>query len=176
MNDDNLDLIKDYARECYRILKQDTALYMFCSSKTIDIFIPILRDVGFTIKNIIVWDKCTRTMGDLTAQFGQSYEFIILCNKGRKCFNGKRLDDIWRFPRVTGSQQVHQNQKPIELIRQCIEKHSDPGDLVFDGFMGSGTTAIAAIETGRHYLGYELDPDYYKVCTRRILDKELEEV
>ena len=64
--------------------------------------------------------------------------------------------------------QVHQNQKPIELIKRCIDKHSNVGDLIFDGFMGSGTTAVAALDLDRKFLGFELDEYYYEVAKKRI--------
>ena len=167
LNDDNEQLIKDYIKECYRILKKDTAMYMFCSSKRIDFFKQESENSGFKVKNIIVWVKNNWTAGDLKAQFGQQYEFILLLNKGRKEFNGTRLTDVWSFDRVVGKEQVHQNQKPVELIEQCILKHSHEGDVIFDGFMGSGTTAIACINTNRNYIGFELDKHYCDIAIER---------
>lgn len=172
LNDDNQQLIKDYIKECFRILKNDSAMYMFCSSKTIDFFKQELEGCGFKIKNIIVWVKNNWTAGDLTGQFGQQYEFLLLVNKGRKIFNGKRLTDVWSFDRVAGKKQLHQNQKPIELIEQCILKHSSEGDVVFDGFMGSGTTAVAAVNINRHYIGFELDTKYFNIMCQRLDEVE----
>lgn len=171
--DDDQELINTYIKECYRIMKNDSACYMFCNSNKVDVFKRQLEKVGFNIKNMIVWVKNNRTAGDLKASYGKQYELILYVNKGRRFINGSRLTDVWEFPRVSGSKQLHQNQKPVELIKQCIEKSSDPGAIVFDGFMGSGTTAIACIDTDRHYIGYELDPEYYKVANNRILDYEL---
>lgn len=171
--DDNPDLIKDYVKECYRILKNDTACYMFCNTNKVDVFKRELESVGFIVKNMIIWVKNNHTAGDLVAQYGKKYEIIFYVNKGRCPIRDGRITDVWEFPKVSSKDQVHQNQKPVELIKQCIEKSSDPGAIVFDGFMGSGTTAIACIDTDRHYIGYELDPEYYKIATDRILDYEL---
>ena len=168
LNDNNKQLIVDYVNECYRILKPNTAMYMFCSSKTIDFFKVTAESAGFKLKNIIVWVKNNWTAGDLTAQFGQQYEPILLLNKGRRTFNGERLTDVWNFPRVAGKSQVHQNQKPVKLIEQCILKHSNEGDVIFDGFLGSGTTALAAVNTNRHYIGFEIDPNYFDIASKRI--------
>lgn len=172
-NDDNPDLVAKYIKECYRILKKNTACYMFTNYKTVDWFKVELEKAGFNLKNIIIWDKERNGMGDLATTFGYSYEILFFVTKGQPKIRGKRIPDVWRFPRVSSKKQLHQNQKPVELIRQCIEKSSDPGALVLDGFMGSGTTAIACLETGRHYIGYELDPEYFKVAQNRILDYEL---
>ena len=172
LNDNNPELIENYIRECYRVLKNDAAMYMFCSSKTADIFKQNCENAGFDVKNIIVWVKNNWTAGDLEAQFGQQYEPMLLLNKGRRKFNGTRVSDVWSFPRVSEQMQLHQNQKPVELIERCILKHSDKGDVVFDGFLGSGTTAIAAINTKRYYIGFELDRRYFEICQRRIAEAE----
>ena len=172
--DDDYDLIHDYIKECYRILKPDSAAYIFCNVNKVDYFKSEIEKAGFNIKNMIIWVKNNHTAGDLIAQFGKKYEILFYVNKGRCPIRGKRIDDIWEFPKVSNSKLLHQNQKPLELIAQCIEKSSDPGDIVFDGFMGSGTTAIASMSLNRHYIGYEIDPDYFKIAEDRILDYELE--
>lgn len=170
-NDANPDLIESYVRECYRVLKKDHAFYMFCSAKTQDFFKLAAQNAGFIIKNTIIWVKNEWTMGDLKAQFGQQYEVILLLNKGRAPFNGKRIGDVWEFPRVKGNRQIHQNQKPVELIERCIEKHSIEGDIVFDGFMGSGTTAIAAMRMNRRFVGFEIEPKYFWMIHNRIIEE-----
>lgn len=167
-NDDNEDLIINYIKECYRILKDNTAMYMFCNSNKVDFFKQQLEAAGFVIKNMIIWVKNNWTAGDLKAQYGKKYEIIFYVNKGRCPIRGKRITDVWEFPRVSGKAQLHQNQKPIELIEQCIEKSSDTGAIVFDGFMGSGTTAVACMNTGRNYIGFELDKEYYDIAIDRI--------
>ena len=167
LNDDNEQLLKDYIKECHRIMKNDTAMYMFCSSNKVDFFKQELEKY-FTIKNMIIWVKNNHTAGDLQSAFGRKYEIVFLVNKGRSKFNGTRLTDVWEFKRVAGKGQLHQNQKPVEMIEQCIEKHSNENDVVFDGFMGSGTTAIACINTNRNYIGFELDEEYYEISIKRI--------
>ena len=120
LNDDNEQLIIDYINECYRILKNNSAMYMFCSSDKVDFFKQQLEK-KFKIKNMIIWVKNNHTAGDLKGAFGRKYEIIFLVVKGKKHFNGKRLTDIWEFDRVSGKKQLHQNQKPLDLIKQCIE-------------------------------------------------------
>lgn len=167
LNDNNEELIKEYITECYRILKQNSAMYMFCSASKVDFFKNELEK-QFNIKNMIVWQKNNHTAGDLKNAFGRKYELIFLVNKGQKNFNGERLTDVWKFDRVPHEHLIHQNQKPLPLIEQCIEKHSYENDLIFDGFMGSGTTAIAAMNTNRKFLGCELDKGYFDVAQKRI--------
>lgn len=171
-NDDNPELVKEYIHECYRILKNDAACYMFTNYKTVDWFKIELEKIGFNVKNIIVWDKERNGMGDLKTTFGYSYEFLFFVSKGQPKIRGKRIPDVWKFPRVPSKCQIHQNQKPVELIKQCIEKSSDRGAIIFDGFMGSGTTAIACLDTGRRYIGYELDRHYYEMAMNRIRESK----
>ena len=168
LNDDNEQLIIDYIRECYRILKNNTAMYMFCNCDKVDFFKQELENAGFKIKNMIIWIKNNWTAGDLKAQFGKQYEIIFLVNKGRKYFNGKRITDVWMFDRISGKKQLHQNQKPVDLLKQCILKHSDENDIIFDGFMGSGSTGVACIETNRKFIGVELDKKYFEIAKERI--------
>lgn len=168
IGDNDEGLIKNFIKESYRVLKDDSAMYVFCNSNKIDFFKKEIENAGFKIKNIIVWVKNNWTAGDLKASFGKQYEFIILANKGRAFFNGKRLSDVWEFNRVAGKNQLHQNQKPLELIERMILKHSTPGGLVLDPFMGSGTTGVACLKHGRKFIGYELDKRYFEIAEKRI--------
>lgn len=62
----------------------------------------------------------------------------------------------------------HPTPKPVHIIRTLIENSTQEGDVVLDPFMGSGTTAIAAIRSNRHYIGFELSEEYHKTCIKRI--------
>jgi len=165
--DNDPDLISKYIEECYRIMKPDTAMYMFCNSNKVAFFVNELEKL-FTVRNIIVWVKNNHTAGDLVHAFGKKHEFIILVNKGNAPIQGKRIQDVWEFAKVVGASQLHQNQKPLDLIKQCIEKHSKQGDVVFDGFGGSGTTAVAARDLNRQYVCIEKDDEYYNVAVERL--------
>ena len=166
--DRDRELISNSIKELYRILKEDSAMYIFCSWKSVEYFKAQVIEAGFSIKNLIVWVKNNWTAGDLQAGFGQQYELILLCNKGRKCFNGKRLTDVWHFDRVSGKKQVHQNEKPVDLLMQCIEKHSNEGDTVLDAFMGVGSTGVACKMLNRNFIGIEIEEGYFKVAKERL--------
>lgn len=173
LNDDNKNIIIDVMPELYRVLKDDSAIYMFCSPSTVDIF-KIEIEKYFSVKNLIIWVKNGGNQGDLVAAYSRQYEICIYANKGRKSINGKRLTDVWSsdkivgLKRVVGQKQLHQNQKPLELIKLMIEKSSSMGELVLDPFMGSATTAVAAMELNRNYIGFEMDPYYFRVAKKRI--------
>lgn len=77
---------------------------------------------------------------------------------------------VLTFKRDTQTSSIHPTQKPVALIEYLIKTYSNESDLVLDSCMGSGTTAIAAINTNRQYIGFETDQDYYKKSMERIRD------
>ena len=103
-----------------------------------------------------------------------NYELCLLCCKTNVTTHSNNKSNILTYRRVAPTKLLHSCEKPVGLIRDLIEELSDENDLVFDPFMGSGTTAIACLETGRHYIGYELDSKCFKIAQTRILDREFE--
>ena len=74
---------------------------------------------------------------------------------------------VWEIPSVRANEE-HEAQFPLELARRVIRLFTAPGDLILDPFVGSGTTAIAARQEGRHFLGFELLPEYARLATERL--------
>lgn len=120
------------------------------------------------MKNRIVWDKGQTTMGDLQGAFGYQYEVLMFATKGRPTIRGKRHPDVWRHMKVSQDKLMHQNQKPVALLERAIMAMSDPGDTVLDPFMGSGSTGVACLNTGRNFIGCELDEGYFDVARDRL--------
>ena len=163
--DDNLDWVNDFCAEANRILKGDSHLYMFCSFHNVDIFKQSLERY-FTIKNILIWEKNNTSMGDLKGDYAPKYEMILFATKGRRLLNGGRDPNIVKFAR-TGN-KLHPTQKPVELMSYLVSKSSKEDDIVYDPFMGSGTTAEAAYENKRNYIGSEIDDTYYEIALTRV--------
>lgn len=87
----------------------------------------------------------------------------------RKANNLYHPESVINFTNGDNTQQNdHPTQKPLDLIRYLILTYSNPGGLVFDGYMGSGTTAIAAMMEDRRYCGSEMNAEYYAICQRRV--------
>lgn len=127
----------------------------------------------------LVWDKGNIGMGDLSLPRGPSHEPInfavrVKSKANRARGNGQlsarlRQGSVLRVDRLnSGAVKRHQTEKPVELMRQLIESSSCFGDTVFDPFMGSGSTIIAAMLEGRHAVGIELDPRYFAVAKGRV--------
>ena len=75
---------------------------------------------------------------------------------------------IIEFSNASQKDKLHPTQKPLDLITKLILQSSNEGDLVLDPFMGSGTTAIACMNTNRKYIGFELDKHYCEIANERI--------
>jgi len=161
-------------QECIRILKEGSSFWFFTNWQEAWWFQARFQPVGL-LHNEIIWDKGNWTAGDLEGSLGNKYEVIFLGVKGKGWkYKGKRLHDIWGQPddpydlRRVGTNRLHPTEKPVNLYKKIIEISTDPGAFVFDPYVGSGASAIAAIETGRNYLGCEIDEEFHLTATRRI--------
>lgn len=116
----------------------------------------------------VIWDK--RTIG-LGMRYRGSFETIVIGSKGKNWRfydTSKRLSNIFREtpPQVTA--EGHPTPKPIPLIEKLIRIHSKEGDLVLDPFMGGGTTAVAAKNLDRNFIGFEIMPEYLALAQKRL--------
>src|SRR6202035_5614256 len=79
--------------------------------------------------------------------------------------------DVWEIPPESARRIGHPAPFPVELPLRLIELYTYRGDLVLDPFAGAGTTAVAAVQTGRHYVGYDLDDAYIRLAEARVADE-----
>ena len=94
-------------------------------------------------------------------------EFAVWFKKsGAKTFNAHCKNTVFKYP--NGSNKIHQTQKNLELFTELILDNTNKNDIVFDPCAGSGTTAVACINTKRNYICFELDKDYYKASMERL--------
>ena len=85
--------------------------------------------------------------------------------------NGLRYPtQIWKFKRDILTNNIHPTQKPLALYEQLIKTYSNENDLILDNCCGSGTIAIAAMNTNRHYIGFEIDKNFFDLAEKRIND------
>lgn len=156
--------------ECYRILDDNTHIYVFGSDVVIGDMKKVIEKF-FTFKNTLVWDKRNWSAGDLAGQYGKQAEFIIFAQKGRRPLKRGRPSSVISIPRIPPEDMVHSCQKPLSLMAWMIENSTDRGEVVCDPFVGSGTTAIAAEGGGRQFVGFEMDPKTYRVALKRMGDE-----
>ena len=164
-NDNNLEFLGEYFKKCNKIMKDNTHIYCFCSWHKVDKF-KIEFEKYFKLKNIIVWEKNNTSMGDLKGSYAPKHEFILFGHKGRRERVGKRLPDVLQVKRTGNT--FHPTQKPVELLTIFAEQSTNEDDIVFDGFMGSGSTGVACMNTNRRFIGIELDEKYFNIAKQRI--------
>ena len=165
-NDDAMDWVPLFLKECFRVLKDDSHAYVFCNDYAISDFRRAFEVAGFKAKRTLVWVKNNHTSGDLLGDYGNKTEFIIYAQKGRRLLRGGRDTNVLLFNRV--AQLRHPTQKPVDLCEYLICKSSNEGDTVLDPFAGSGTTGVACIKTRREFILIEKDPKYVAMIERRI--------
>jgi len=166
-SDTTLDWLDIFVSECFRVAKNNTAHYVFCSFHNIDKFKRAFEN-QFKVKNILIWEKNNTSMGDLAGDFAPKYEMILFLHKGRRTINGKRDANILKFSK-TGN-NYHPTQKPVDMCEYLLAKFSDVGNTVLDPFMGSGTTGVACKNLNRDFIGIELDKTYFNIAKKRIAE------
>lgn len=111
-----------------------------------------------------------KRLQEITGRFNRPYEEVQAEFMREKdnlvVYNGENDDDLLYFD--LSEKRVHPTQKPVALLEYLIKNYSNPNDVILDNCMGSGSTCVAAINTGRRYIGIEKDPNYYELAQLRI--------
>lgn len=161
---------KQLFAEYARVLKDDGSFYYFTDYRAYAYYFPLIN-AELPVRNLICWDKLSGPGSFYTF----AHEFIIFGTYKSKTKKGVGTN-VWRLPgfnsgaKSTNGEKMHPTQKPWELIAKCIEDSTEPGAVVLDTFMGSGTTAVACLKTGRNYIGFELDEKYHAIAQKRIAE------
>lgn len=169
--DDSIEWFEDFAKELYRVMRNDTHVYIFCNEYAISHFRDWLEAAGFTNKRTLVWVKNNHTSGDLEGDYANKTEFILYAQKGRKLLSGGRDTNVLNYSRTNTDN--HPTEKPIDLCAYLIGKSAPQGGIVFDPFAGSGTTLVASKLYGREAVGIELSEKYCEIARQRLAQDTL---
>lgn len=156
-------------KEFGRVLKDDGSFYIFTDWRGYAFYYPICVAAGLPVRNMIVWDKKSGP----GSYYSFAHELIIFGTYANKLRNPGGTN-VWREKsfssgaKATNGEKVHPTQKPVELIEKAILDSTEPGAIVLDTFMGSGTTAVACVHTGRKYIGFEIDEGYHALAVERV--------
>ncbi len=148
--------------EAFRLTRVGGCLLCFCGWQTQETFRVAIEAAGFAVKSHVIWDRIGHGMGDLRGAFAPQHDVIWFATKGRFEFAGKRPRSVISVQRLSGSNLIHPNQKPVQLMEQLIIAVVPNGGKILDPFMGVGTTARAARNLGRDYVGIEQAPEYFQ--------------
>lgn len=161
------------------MLKKGGSLVVFNDIKKITTVIEEAENAGLIYKDTIIWNKTNPMPRNITRRYVQDIEAAMWFVKpGSKwTFNLIKkpyMSCVKRIPVESGGgfKRIHPTQKPLRLISSIVKTHSNEGDVVLDPFMGSGTTAVAAILLKRHFLGFEIDKDFFNSSVERIKNLE----
>lgn len=128
--------------ECHRVLREDRHIYVMFDSYSL-LSLGHLMRVHFDVKGLLVWDKVRIGMGH---HFRRRHEHIVFASKGRRPIARRDLPDVLVHPRLTRA--AYPTQKPVGLFGDLLRASAEPGFVVCDPFVGSGSAAIAALRAG----------------------------
>lgn len=147
----------EYAPEFYRVLKDGSHCYVMCNNINLINMLNTFTNVGFHFIKSLIWDKCNKIVGRF---YMSQFEYILFFRKGRGIkVNNCSTSDLISIPnrktKDDDGQNLHDTEKPVELMRILIENSSSENQIVLDPFMGIGSTGIACKQSGRSFIGIE---------------------
>jgi DNA modification methylase len=159
-----------------RVLVEGRGFYIWCGAfpsvsggpANTETFPRLFRDAGLRYSQMIVWNKGHGILG--RKDFMTQYEVCLYgwkAGSAHEFFGPNNVTDLWDVKRVTQSQMVHLTEKPVELAARAIQYSSKKGENILDLFGGSGSTLMAAEQTGRRAYLMEIDAAYCDVIVQR---------
>ena len=148
--------------EAYRALKPDRHFYLFCDAETMFVAKPEAERAGFKFWKPLVWDKRTIGMG---YHYRARYEFVLFFEKGKRRLNNLGVADIISVPRV---HRGYPAEKPPEVSEILIQQSTAAGETVADPFMGSGSVGVAALRSGRRFIGTDVNIEAVRLTAKRL--------
>ena len=137
--------------ECHRVLRDGGHIYVMFDSFSLLSLGHLMREV-FAVKNLIVWDKVNLGMGHY---FRRRHETIVFATKGHRKLSRRDLPDVWSIKRI--HRGIYPTQKPVELFSHMLAGSAEPGMTICDPFVGSGSSAVAALVAGCEMVAADID-------------------
>lgn len=162
-------------RECFRVLKDGGTMICFYDLWKIETLKSYLEAAGFVQIRFIEWIKTNPVpINSKINYLTNSREVAVLgVKKSKPTFHSEYDNGIYQYPICQDKGRFHPTQKPLALIADLINKHSNEGEIVLDCFAGSCTTGVAAVLNNRQFIGCELDAEYYEKAVQRLKDYNL---
>jgi len=148
--------------EAYRVLAKNRHFYLFSDAETMFAAKPVAERAGFKFWKPLVWDKRKIGMG---YHYRSRYEFVLFFEKGKRKLADLGVPDIVEEARIRGEYPA---EKPVRVAEVLIRQSTEPGELVIDPFMGSGSTGRAALSLGRRFAGTDVSPAALALSRRRL--------
>lgn len=149
-------------RECWRVLRRNSHLYLFCDAETMFVAKPVAESAGFRFWKPLVWDKKRIGMG---YHYRSRYEFVLFFEKGKRRLNDLGVPDVIEAPRILNG---YPTEKPVAVSEVLVKQSSSAGDLVIDPFMGAGSVGLAAAKHERQFWGCDTNPEALRLAAERL--------
>jgi DNA modification methylase len=191
-----LDLLRRVFTETYRVVEPGGRVAVNVANLGRKPYLPLnhlvgalLTEIGFLLRGEIIWQKAKAAGGSTAWGSWQSaknptlrdvHEYVLVASKdsfrrvrvGEDTISKEEFLDatksVWDILPESARRVGHPAPFPVELPHRLIQLYTFDGDLVLDPFLGSGSTAVAAVQAGRRFVGYETDPDYAALAEKRI--------
>lgn len=160
--------------ELDRVMKK-TNIYVWCSKAQVRKILEYYEDKGCSI-DILTWHKTNPTPTCNNTYLSDTEYCIFAREKGVKVYGSYATKKKYYVsPANVADKKLynHPTIKPLEIIQNLIINSSLENDIILDPYLGSGTTAVACVNTGRHYIGFELNPKYYDTACKRLDEVEV---
>lgn len=166
-----METLELFISEYYKKLKNGGTLIMFFDIWKISELKSLLEKYNYKQIRFIEWIKTNPQPLNSGVNYLTNCREIALVavKKGKPTFNSKYDNGIYMHPLQGGKNRFHPTQKSLPLFEELIKKHSNENDVIMDTFLGSGTTALAAKNTGRQFMGCELSKEYYDKLMKLII-------
>ena len=159
----NIDIKEMLDKMC---LISEGQIIIFCGKEQFSEIYGYFASKKGTVRPI-VWEKTNPSPMNGQYIYLSGVELAVWFKpRGRKIFNAFCKNSVFRFS--NGTRKVHPTQKNLDLITELILDNTNENEIVFDPFMGSGTTGISCVNTNRNFIGFELDENYFKTSETRI--------
>lgn len=170
--DNNFTGLKEIIVECYRTLKDGGTMICFYDLWKIETLRSYFEAAKFKQIRLIEWIKTNPVpLNSKLNYLTNAREIAVVgVKRGKPTFHSEYDKGIYEYPICHDRNRFHPTQKPVELIKNLILKHSNEGDTVLDCFSGSGTTAVAAVMTNRNFVGCEISKEYHTKSIQRLKD------
>ena len=195
--DEYLEMLRDVFAETYRVLVNGGRVCINIANVGRKPYIPYhkfiidaMMEVGFLMRGEVIWNKgagagVSTAWGSWCSASNPTlrdiHEYILIFSKGKFRRNSKNkkstitkeeflefTKSVWFFPPESAERVGHPAPFPVELPYRCIQLYTFKGEVVLDPFCGVGTTAIAAIKTGRHFICLDINPEYVEKARKRV--------
>ena len=197
---DYLSWMEHVFRECFRVLSEDGRICVNIGDAkngkitTHSDFIQIMKSIGFMPMTTIIWNKNNTSnrcawgsyLSAKSPSFPRPFEYVLIFEKTHGLIRSGETtitkyewkqysNGLWSFAPETRQKKIgHPAMFPLELPTRLIKMLTYKGDVILDPFMGGGTTAVAAINNNRNFIGFEMDEKYFEIAKNRV-EKALEE-